>query len=75
MKVPSTVGEQPKGQETIKGAIARAFACIGTADYGIGLEAGVFETEQGLYDVQYCAVIDKRGMVTIGHGPGVQISP
>ena len=30
----------------------------------------VFETEDGLYDVQYCSIIDKAGKITIGHGPG-----
>lgn len=68
--VQSGVPEQPKEKETRQGSINRAKWCIGDADYGVGLEAGVFETEDGLYDVQYCSIIDKAGKITIGHGPG-----
>lgn len=68
--VQSGVPEQPREDETRQGSINRAKRCIGDADYGVGLEAGVFETEDGLYDVQYCSIIDKAGKVTIGHGPG-----
>lgn len=68
--VQSGVPEQPKESETRQGSINRAKRCIGDADYGVGLEAGVFETEDGLYDVQYCSIIDKAGKITIGHGPG-----
>ena len=68
--VQSGVPEQPREYETRQGSINRAKGCIGDADYGVGLEAGVFETEDGLYDVQYCSIIDKAGKMTIGHGPG-----
>lgn len=68
--VQSGVPEQPKEKETRQGSINRAKRCISDADYGVGLEAGVFETEDGLYDVQYCSIIDKAGKITIGHGPG-----
>ena len=68
--VSSGVPEQPKEDETRQGSINRAQRCLGTADYGVGLEAGVFETIDGLYDVQYCTIIDKAGKMTIGHGPG-----
>ncbi|WP_400204454.1 inosine/xanthosine triphosphatase [Candidatus Methanomassiliicoccus intestinalis] len=70
VNVQSGVPEQPKESETRQGSINRAKSCIGDADYGVGLEAGVFETEDGLYDVQYCSIIDKAGKITIGHGPG-----
>ncbi len=68
--VHSGVPEQPRELETRQGSINRAKRCIGGADYGVGLEAGIFETEDGLYDVQYCSIIDKAGKITIGHGPG-----
>ncbi len=69
-EVRSRVPEQPRGEETRRGAMNRAAQAIGGADLGIGLEAGVFETPDGLYDVQYCAVLDRRGRYSIGHGMG-----
>ncbi len=73
--VTSGVGEQPWGDETRTGAMARAAQALQDADLGIGLEAGVFDTEDGLYDVQYCAVLDRRGRFTIGHGMGFRYPP
>jgi inosine/xanthosine triphosphatase len=70
IEVSSGVPEQPWGEETRRGAMNRAAQAIGDADLGVGLEAGVFETPDGLYDVQYCAVLDRRGRYTIGHGMG-----
>lgn len=71
----SGVGEQPREEETRKGAMQRAAQALQGADLGIGLEAGVFATEDGLYDIQYCAVIDHRGRFTIGHGMGFRYPP
>jgi inosine/xanthosine triphosphatase len=70
IEVRSGVPEQPRGEETRKGAMNRAAAALGGADLGIGLEAGVFETQDGLFDVQYCAIIDRRGRFSVGHGMG-----
>jgi inosine/xanthosine triphosphatase len=41
----------------------------------VGIEAGVFEREDGLYDYQYCAVLDKDGRLTVGTGPGFMYPP
>jgi len=68
--VESGVPAQPKEMETRTGAINRAVAALGNSDLSIGIEAGVFQTEDGLYDFQYCAVLDKKGGITIGVGPG-----
>lgn len=70
VNVKSGVPEQPKGEETRQGAINRAKGAIGGYDLGVGIEAGVFDTEDGLYDFQYCAVADKDDIITIGVGPG-----
>jgi inosine/xanthosine triphosphatase len=67
--------KEPFGSQVLAGAKERAKAAIGNSDYGIGIEAGVFEGEDGLYDVQYCAIIDKMGRVTIGHGMGFRYPP
>jgi len=68
--VKSMVPEQPKGDETRTGAVNRAVSALGGNDLSVGIEAGVFSTEDGLYDFQYCAVLDKNGKMTIGVGPG-----
>jgi len=75
--VTSKVSEQPFEAEAIEGAINRAREALKEADYGVGIEAGLFWNEQvrGLLDVQYCAVVDKRGHVTLGHGPGFEHPP
>ncbi len=43
----------------------------------MGIEAGLLWTERirDFLDVQYCAVVDKRGRVTLGHGPGFAYPP
>lgn len=73
--VPSGVNEQPYGEMTITGAINRAKAALPHGDLGVGIEAGVFDYGEGLYDVQYCAVIDKSGWITLGHGSGFMYPP
>ncbi len=73
--VTSSVPEQPRGEETRRGAMERARQALEDGDLGVGLEAGVFDTEDGLYDIQYCAIIDRRGHFTIGHGSGFRYPP
>ncbi len=66
----SGVPEQPFEEETVQGAINRAKGAIGDHKMAVGIEAGVFERYDGLYDVQHCAVIDSDGKITIGMGSG-----
>ena len=68
--VPSGVPEQPFEDDTVKGAINRAKAALKDHDLSVGIEAGVFERYDGLYDVQHCAVVDREGKVTLGMGSG-----
>ena len=68
--VDSGVPEQPWGEETCKGAENRAKAAMGECDLAIGIEAGVFEVYDGLYDVQHCVILDKNGRMTIGMSSG-----
>lgn len=68
--VRSGVPEQPFEEETRQGAINRARAALGKHEMAVGIEAGVFETVDGLYDFQYCAIIDRKGKLTIGTGMG-----
>ena len=68
--VDSGVPPQPFGDETRRGAVNRARNAIGGHEMSVGIEAGVFETEDGLFDFQYCAILDKDGKLTVGVGPG-----
>ena len=66
----SGVPEQPFGEETLKGAVNRAKNALGRHWMAVGIEAGVFEMYDGLYDVQHCAIVSQDGAVTIGMSSG-----
>ncbi len=72
--VTTGVPEQPVDQQAAVGAMNRARAAITDADFGVGIEAGLlWDASVGDYlDVQYCAVVDRGGRVTLGHGPGFE---
>jgi inosine/xanthosine triphosphatase len=75
--VRTDVPEQPFGEEAIQGAVNRAKAALGEGDFGIGIEAGLVWSplNSDYFDVQYCAVVDRTGRVTVGHGPGFTYPP
>ena len=68
--VPSDVPEQPFGEQTPEGAKNRARHAIHDHSLSVGIEAGVFEMLDSLYDIQYCAVLDRDGRFTVGTGSG-----
>lgn len=68
--VKTGVSPQPFEDETRTGAINRARNALEDHDLSVGIEAGVFKKEDGLYDYQYCAVLDKEGRITVGTGMG-----
>ncbi len=68
--VPSGVPDQPFGDQTHQGSKNRARAALGCHDMAVGIEAGVFEMLDGLYDIQHCTIISRDGKVTYGHGSG-----
>jgi pantetheine-phosphate adenylyltransferase len=77
VKVPveSGVPSQPWGDETLIGAKNRASAALKQTDgahFGVGIEAGLIKNKDidKHFDVQYCAIQDRGGRVTIGHGSG-----
>jgi len=70
MDVPSGVPPQPFESDVRKGSENRARAALPGHDMAVGIEAGVFEMEGGLYDIQHCTIIDKDGKVTHGQGSG-----
>ena len=73
--VDSGVPDQPFEEQTRQGAINRARAALGDHDMAVGIEAGVFEKDEGLYDIQYCAIIDRSGRITVGTGSGFMSPP
>jgi inosine/xanthosine triphosphatase len=76
-EVASGVADQPFEDEIAKGAIQRATSALRDADYGVGIEAGlIWQKELKIYlDVQFCAIIDSLGKITLGHGSGFQYPP
>jgi len=75
--VPSDVPEQPFEHDALRGAVHRARSAIRDADFGVGIEAGLL-MQPALgerFDVQYAAVVDRSGRVTVGHGPGFAYPP
>jgi inosine/xanthosine triphosphatase len=81
IEVNSGVPDQPVGlEETIKGAISRSKLALEKtgAEFGVGIEAGLYpvpETITGYMDIQFCAIIDREGRTTLGHGPGFEYPP
>ncbi len=77
VRVRTDVPEQPFGEEALQGAVNRAKAALGEGDFGIGIEAGLVWSplSSDYFDVQYCAIVDRAGRVTVGHGPGFTYPP
>lgn len=78
--VDSEAPAQPFEQQTWEGARARARHALqrwAEADFGVGVEAGLFEVAAAgdLMDVQACVVADRTGRLTYGHGPGFTYPP
>jgi inosine/xanthosine triphosphatase len=73
--VGSGVPSQPFGMDTVQGAINRAKAAFSKDyDYGVGIEAGLFEVQGYMLDLQYCAVYD-GSWLTLGCGSGFEYPP
>lgn len=77
LQVPSEVSDQPFEHQALEGAMNRARAALREADLGIGIEAGLVWSSvlSDYFDVQYCAVVDRAGRITVGHGPGFTYPP
>ncbi len=68
--VQGGVPEQPFEEQTRLGAENRARNALGNHDMAVGIEAGVFEFPDGLYDIQHCSIISSDGRITYGQGSG-----
>ena len=80
VQVDSGISIQPFGEETIEGAVNRAKEAIvkADADLGVGIEAGLLKfprTMTGYVDIQWCAVVDREGRLTVGCNSGFEYPP
>lgn len=70
---------QPMDGRVLEGAVLRATGAVerAEADFGVGIEAGLVRDQftGKLTDVQYCAIVDSSGQMTVGHGPGFEYPP
>ncbi|WNS74641.1 DUF84 family protein [Bacillus sp. DTU_2020_1000418_1_SI_GHA_SEK_038] len=76
VNVPSGVSDQPfSDEETIRGAINRAYSALeaGNGDIGIGLEGGVQETEYGLFLCNWGALAEKDKSPIIAGGARIPL--
>lgn len=78
VNVPSGVPDQPWGDaETRTGAINRAKAAQSQtqADFGIGLEGGLIQTELGIMTCAWCAVYGSAEQLGVGGGSHMMLPP
>lgn len=69
LKVLSRIARQPKGdRQTRRGAANRAHAArlAAKADWGVGIEAGIVESEFGMMTCAWCVIQDRAGRVGVG---------
>jgi len=72
----SVAKAQPRGlDEMTAGAVARAKFALSTAggDFGVGVEAGIFNIGDVYFDNQVAAVVAKSGKVSLGHSAGYML--
>ncbi len=67
---------QPRGLEQMaEGATVRAKFALSRAggEFGVGVEAGIFEIVGVYFDNQVAAIVDLRGRVSLGHSAGYML--
>jgi inosine/xanthosine triphosphatase len=72
----SVANAQPRGlEEMAAGATARAKHALSrvSADFGVGVEAGIFTIGEVYFDNQVAAIVDKSGKVSLGHSAGYML--
>jgi inosine/xanthosine triphosphatase len=69
VEVASGVLSQPMSEEeTRQGALNRAKASLTIADFGVGIEGGVQEVGDKLFECAWVAVVSAKGEVGLGGG-------
>jgi inosine/xanthosine triphosphatase len=72
----SVAKDQPRGlEEMTSGAMARAELALSKAggDFGVGVEAGIFEIGGVYFDNQVAAIVGPSGKVSLGHSAGYSL--
>jgi inosine/xanthosine triphosphatase len=77
VKVERPFAQPLKQAQIIEGAASRAEQALraGSYDFGVGIEAGLTpapHARSGFIDVQWCAILDRKGGLTLGHGGGFE---
>lgn len=74
IEVKTKIPPQPFEEETIAGAVERARIAREKfkADYGVGLESGLFKFSDKFFDCQWCAVYDGE-TTTLGFSMGFEV--
>ncbi len=70
---PVKTPENPAGKQVRDGARRRAEQSIGTADYGVGIEAGIVKRREIAMLEHVCTLVDSAGYTTHGTGPAFHI--
>lgn len=65
----SGVPAQSKEEQILQGAINRAKAVLEGNEFGVGIEAGVYEMRGKLFNAAYCVIMDKTGRYSVGSQP------
>lgn len=71
ISVESRVKDQPRSiKETKLGAKNRSLEAlkITKADLAVGLEGGVFKVDDEMFNMAWCAITDKSGIISFGGG-------
>ncbi len=71
VNVASKVKDQPNSiKETKLGAKNRSLSALklAKADLAVGLEGGVFKVDNELFNIAWCAIVDKKGTLSFGGG-------
>ena len=72
----SVAKAQPRGlEEMTAGATARAKFALSRAggEFGVGVEAGIFNIGEVYFDNQVAAIVDPSGKVSLGHSAGYSL--
>ena len=77
VEVESEISEQPLSNEvTIDGAINRAKNALELrpdADYGVGLEGGVYKVKEKMFMNGWACLIGKDNIIKIGSTPSIEV--
>lgn len=76
IEVESDVSDQPMSEEeTIRGARNRASRCSEHADFGVGIEGGIVQIGDKLYNCAWVSILSKEGVEGLSGGLYFELPP